>query len=406
MRFKSIFVLAFITAIGLPGLAYAAGCSVQGGWPGAQYGQQSQLITDSIPCYGITGTKGSAIVLQGSPAILAPMDVTGSSSVALAVGRQGFTTPAFTVDTSNASGITGIDVVSNATTAGVDILAIGETNVPLRINAAGNGTINLNPSGTGVVSSFRNFFVNHDSNPTLTLGSSGGSLAHLSTPGTSGLAFTSNGNDQVKIVDTPSANRQITLTGSNGGNPTINTTAGNLAITPAVVGSGAINGSMAASSIKCNNTGSPATSIDCTQQQVLNVIQQSFLFSTVTGVNFNSSNTDTIITLPAPPAGFTRYSVRNTIIDGASASLNPATVGLFTASGGGGTVLIASGTAITVTATTDSTNNNMQALAAVNVNTMSNLYSALTAGQLFFRVQTASSVAATASVSLEIQWLP
>lgn len=50
----------------------AAGCSVIGGWPGAQYGQQAQLITDSIPCYGITGTKGGPIVLQGSPSITTP----------------------------------------------------------------------------------------------------------------------------------------------------------------------------------------------------------------------------------------------------------------------------------------------------------------------------------------------
>jgi hypothetical protein len=40
---------------------------------------------------------------------------------------------------------------------------------------------------------------------------------------------------QFEILDTVSANRRITVTGSNGGNPTLSTTAGSLAITPAVV---------------------------------------------------------------------------------------------------------------------------------------------------------------------------
>lgn len=41
--------------------------------------------------------------------------------------------------------------------------------------------------------------------------------------------------EQVRITNTTSANRYITLTGSNGGDPNIGTSAGNLSITPAVV---------------------------------------------------------------------------------------------------------------------------------------------------------------------------
>jgi hypothetical protein len=44
---------------------------------------------------------------------------------------------------------------------------------------------------------------------------------------------------QFQILHTATANRNITITGSNGGNPTISTTAGSLAITPAVVIAGA-----------------------------------------------------------------------------------------------------------------------------------------------------------------------
>ena len=43
------------------------------------------------------------------------------------------------------------------------------------------------------------------------------------------------GNIQVRIPHTASANRYITLTGSNGGNPTIGTSAGSLAISAALV---------------------------------------------------------------------------------------------------------------------------------------------------------------------------
>jgi hypothetical protein len=67
MHMKKI-VLALIASLMLPATALAqAGCSVIGGWPGAQYGQQYQLLTDALPCYGITGTKGDPVVLGTLP---------------------------------------------------------------------------------------------------------------------------------------------------------------------------------------------------------------------------------------------------------------------------------------------------------------------------------------------------
>ena len=55
---------------------------------------------------------------------------------------------------------------------------------------------------------------------------------------------TGGGSVQVSITNTASATRYITLTGSNGGNPTISTNAGSLAITPDIVAAGdiAVNG--------------------------------------------------------------------------------------------------------------------------------------------------------------------
>lgn len=85
--------------------------------------------------------------------------LTTASSNGLSVGRLGSTTPAFNVDASTASSITGITVKSAATTGGVDLTATGETNVAMRINAAGSGTLTLNGTATGDIATPRNYTV-------------------------------------------------------------------------------------------------------------------------------------------------------------------------------------------------------------------------------------------------------
>lgn len=385
-------LLVILSLLAMVEIARAqAGCSVLGGWPGAQYGLQAQLITDSIPCYGITGTKNTPIVLQTSPNILSTLTVTGANSHALSVGRLGSVTPALSVDSSNASSITGVVVTAQSSGNGVNLTAVGETNVPFIFNGAGNGTINFGTASTGVVNSFRNFFVNHDSTPTLTLGSLGGTLAHIATPGTSGLSFDSNNNSQVKILDTASANRQITLTGSNGGNPTIGTSAGNLAITPAVVGAAGINGSMAANSMKCNNTGSPATSIDCTQAQASALLVNPVITLGV-AVDFNTVG-DYAITIPS---WITRWGVNafRILNSGTTASLTTAQYGIFTGAGGTGTAIIASGSslaAITSNAANTAANFLQPGL------TVSAYWSVST---VYFRVTQAQGAAASGTVYL------
>jgi hypothetical protein len=116
------------------------------------------------------------------------------------------------------------------------------------------------------------------------------------------------------------------------------------------------------------------------------------------GVAFGTGNTDTSVAILLPP-GLTRYQLQSVVISGASATLNPATCGVFSAGGGGGTAVVTGGTAVTVTASADNTNNNMQVLAIVNGATESYNFS-----PLFFRVQTASGGAATATVTF--QYLP
>lgn len=119
------------------------------------------------------------------------------------------------------------------------------------------------------------------------------------------------------------------------------------------------------------------------------------LLYTASAVNFNSTNTDTAITITLP-TGYTRYRVSTVFIHGASASISTATFGLFTATGGGGTAIL-TGQTITVTTAAEGTNNNMQSTGTTNASTQS--FNNVT---LYFRVQTAQGSAATGSVGISI----
>lgn len=65
--------------------------------------------------------------------------IASASANAFAVGRLGLTTPAFVVDASTGTSITGVKITAGATTGGVAVTAIGETNVILTLNGAGTG---------------------------------------------------------------------------------------------------------------------------------------------------------------------------------------------------------------------------------------------------------------------------
>lgn len=77
--------------------------------------------------------------------------VTSANSSAFAVGRLGATTPAFLIDASTATSITGIKIKSAAASGGVALSAIGETNIALTIDASGSGTITLGGTSTGAI---------------------------------------------------------------------------------------------------------------------------------------------------------------------------------------------------------------------------------------------------------------
>lgn len=113
-------------------------------------------------------------------------------------------------------------------------------------------------------------------------------------------------------------------------------------------------------------------------------------------VDFNAANTDTAISISLP-AGVTRYRISSVILANPSAVLTTATFGLFPAAAGGGTAIVASGTACTIASPSDNTNNNMQLPTVVNQSTESfNLTT------LYFRVQTPQGAPGKASVIIHI----
>jgi len=120
----------------------------------------------------------------------------------------------------------------------------------------------------------------------------------------------------------------------------------------------------------------------------------------VTGVNFNSAATDNAIAIPTLPSGYTRYQVGTVMISNASHSLTTATFGLFTSTGGSGTVIAS--TAITVSSSTDGASNNFQSTSGPT--TVS--FTQAGFGTLYFRVINAEGTAATGTVTLRLIMVP
>lgn len=126
------------------------------------------------------------------------------------------------------------------------------------------------------------------------------------------------------------------------------------------------------------------------------LVQASFSAS---GVNFNSATTDTPITISLPSRVF-GYQIVSVRIYNASTSLTSATFGAFTGTGGTGTVLVTSSTAISVSSSVLGATNNIQQINAVNA--VNNAYNN---SILYFRVVNPAGVAATANVSFQLNYL-
>ena len=101
-------------------------------------------------------------------------------------------------------------------------------------------------------------------------------------------------------------------------------------------------------------------------------------------VNFGAVG-DTAIPIPLP-SGFSNYIVDSAWIVNANGTLTGAKIGLFTQSGGGGTAIIAGGTAVTVSSGSANSPNNAQQILPTTGATES-----FNAPTLYFRVTTAQA---------------
>ncbi len=111
-----------------------------------------------------------------------------------------------------------------------------------------------------------------------------------------------------------------------------------------------------------------------------------------TGVNLNSANTDTAITIILPN-GITNYRINNIFIQntGTTASLTTATGGVFSSTGGGGVSISANQALSGLTSNAINTATNLIGLGGVTA-------IALNPTTLYFRVGTAQGAAATGNV--------
>jgi hypothetical protein len=107
-----------------------------------------------------TGLTGGTITSTGTIALdlTHANDWTGAqgahlnNSQALYAGQNGATNPAFNVDTTTASSVTGLNIASEAAGAGTQVTTLSTgTNEGLSISAKGSGILTLNGAGTGAV---------------------------------------------------------------------------------------------------------------------------------------------------------------------------------------------------------------------------------------------------------------
>jgi hypothetical protein len=103
------------------------------------------------------------------------LTLTTAAAAAVSVGRLGATTPAFVIDASTATSVTGVKITSAAATARVAVAAISSgTDEGLDIDAKGAGTIRVGNSSTGAITLARATTVTGAITPTGGVAAAGG----------------------------------------------------------------------------------------------------------------------------------------------------------------------------------------------------------------------------------------
>lgn len=105
---------------------------------------------DGTVLQGVIGLPAGTTI--GGSTVSALGVVTSTSATALAVGRQGATTPVLNVNANTSLVVTGITLVGAAAAAGMQITTTSSgTDESLKIDAKGAGTLTLNGTATGKV---------------------------------------------------------------------------------------------------------------------------------------------------------------------------------------------------------------------------------------------------------------
>ena len=310
------------------------------------------------------------------------LTVTAANASALKVGPNGGTTPTFQVDGSQSSAVTGLKVTGySLASQTVQLTVIGGNPASDTISAfyiaLGNTAQHVFSSSGGNIFAAQGVasavnFMRITAAPTLNVpilsatGSDTDVTFGFSSQAAGNINFYTGSSTlvQARVLHTASATRSVDMTGSNGGNPNIGASAGLLTL----------------------NGAHPAV----------------ILAGYALNVDFNSV-ADTAITL-ALPSGVSRWRWQSTCIHntGTTASLTTAQYGIFTATGGGGVALVASGSSMaTITSNTLNTDRNALSTGfAVNAN---NVFDYTT---LYFRVTQAQGAAASGNVYLYVNILP